>query len=84
MSEPAGGHFGPETDPGEGATAESRQIAESFRLSRIQAEGWSAARKYLASGASGDEKAIAALNPHRTTAERARWYLGFNSAIDRI
>jgi hypothetical protein len=57
--------------------------AEGFRLSRIQAEGWAAARKYLSGGGTGDEEQIAALNPHRTDAERARWYAGFNSAIDR-
>lgn len=57
---------------------------DGFRLSRIQAEGWAAARKYLLSGGTGDEKAIAALNPHRTEAERARWYAGFNSGIERI
>jgi hypothetical protein len=62
----------------------SRKDAEGFRLSRIQAEGWAAARKYLSSGGTGDEQEIAALNPHRTDTERARWYAGFNSAIDKV
>jgi hypothetical protein len=62
----------------------SIEDAEGFRLSRIQAEGWAAARKYLSGGGGGDEQEIAALNPHRTDAERARWYAGFNSAIDRL
>ncbi len=57
---------------------------DGFRLSRIQAEGWAAARKYLINGGNGDEKEIAALNPHESDAARARWYVGFNSAIDRI
>lgn len=57
---------------------------KGFRLSRIQAEGWAAARKYVLDGGIRDEKTIAALNPHRTDEERARWYAGFNSAIDRM
>jgi len=62
----------------------SMEGAEGFRLSRIQAEGWAAARKYLLGGGTGDQQEIAALNPHRAEAERARWYAGFNSAIDRL
>ena len=55
-----------------------------FKLSRIHAEGWNAARKYLVSGNPSDEEKIAALNPHQTETERARWFVGFNSARDRL
>jgi hypothetical protein len=61
------------------------QIDEAnFRLSRIQAEGWSAARIYLRRGDPFDDKAIAALNPHKTEAERARWFTGFANAVDKL
>jgi hypothetical protein len=55
-----------------------------FQMSRIQAEGWNAAHKYLATGKPGDAKKIAALNPHRGDAERARWYTGFNDAVAQM
>jgi hypothetical protein len=59
------------------------QISE-FQLSRIQAEGWNAAQKYLVSGRAGDDKAIAALNPHKGEEERARWFAGFNNAREKF
>lgn len=65
------------------ATGEIRQHEENFRLSRIQAEGWSAASLYLRKGDPLDNKAIAALNPHPRPAERARWFVGFNSAAEK-
>jgi hypothetical protein len=55
-----------------------------FQLSRIQAEGWKAAQDYAKRGRPGDAKIIAALNPHQSEAERARWYVGFNSAIEKL
>jgi len=55
-----------------------------FQLSRIQAEGWKAAQDYLLRGRPGDEKIIALLNPHTADAERARWYVGFNNAIEKL
>ncbi len=55
-----------------------------FRMSRIRAEGWKAAQIYLVSGNPGDDKKIAALNPHRTELEREQWYMGFNSALERL
>ena len=61
-----------------------RQQEENFRLSRIQAEGWAAARIYLRKGDPFDEEAIAALNPHKAVAERTRWFAGFNSAVDKL
>ena len=65
------------------STGDIRQHEENFRLSRIQADGWSAAHAYLRKGDPWDDKAVAALNPHRTQAERARWLVGFNSAVDK-
>jgi ribosome modulation factor len=57
--------------------------ADSFRLSRIEAEGWNAARKYLTSGKTDDAK-IAGLNPHKADPERARWLAGFRNAMDAM
>jgi hypothetical protein len=54
----------------------------AFALSRIQAEGWNAARKYLTGQEPGDAK-IAALNPYKAEAERARWTTGFTAALNR-
>lgn len=54
----------------------------AYRLSRIQAEGWNAARKV-----SGDDLAdidaakIEALNPYNADPERTRWLEGFKSAL---
>ena len=55
-----------------------------FRLSRIRAEGWNAALKYIVSGNPGDQKKIAALNPYRTDLERSSWYAGFNNAVEKL
>jgi hypothetical protein len=55
-----------------------------FQLSRIQAEGWKAAQDYFLRGRPADSEIIASLNPHKSEAERARWYVGFNSAIERL
>ncbi len=57
--------------------------SESFRLSRIQAEGWNAARSFLTSGVAGDAQ-VAALNPHKKDPERARWLAGFKNAMDAM
>lgn len=66
------------------STGTIRQHEENFRLSRVQAEGWSAAHIYLRQGDPYDDKAIAALNPHKTQAERVRWFAGFNNALDKV
>ncbi len=61
--------------------------AEDFRLSRIQAEGWNAARKFLTSGQTGGQAGdakLAALNPHKADPERARWLAGFRNAMDAM
>ena len=52
----------------------------AFRLSRIQAEGWNAARKFLIEEI--DEAKIASLNPYREPAEKARWHTGFTGALE--
>jgi hypothetical protein len=51
----------------------------AFRLSRIQAEGWNAARKFLIDDI--DDAKIAALNPY-SGAEKARWHTGFTGALE--
>jgi hypothetical protein len=56
----------------------------AFGLSRIQAEGWNAARKFLRGGDPGDAKTIAALNPYSSNPEKDRWYAGFNSAVEKL
>lgn len=55
-----------------------------FALSRVEAAGWNAARKYVTGGNPRDEKKIALLNPYQTDVERARWYTGFNRALERM
>lgn len=57
--------------------------AESeFRLSRIQAEGWNAARRMPASHLEDlNAEAIEALNPYSKDSERIRWTAGFNNAL---
>ncbi len=53
-----------------------------YRLSRVQAEGWKAARALPVSGlAEMAETEIAARNPYPREPERARWLAGFVSAI---
>jgi hypothetical protein len=54
-------------------------IKTEFQLSRVQAEGWNAARKYLLSDM--DAAKIAALNPYKTAPEKARWHTGFTGAL---
>jgi len=54
----------------------------NFRLSRIHAEGWNAARRIPASHlADLNANAIEALNPYSSDIERIRWSTGFNSAL---
>jgi hypothetical protein len=56
---------------------------DSFRLSRIYAEGWN-----TANGLSTDEREglepsrIAARNPYSDEPERSRWSEGFTKAIE--
>ena len=53
--------------------------SSAFRLSRIQAEGWNAARH---APADLSDAKIAALNPHKKDPEAARWLAGFRNAMD--
>jgi len=56
---------------------------DDFRLSRIEAEGWNAARRVpLAVLGQLDGAKIAALNPYKRGAEHLRWNAGFASALE--
>ena len=55
---------------------------EDFRLSRVQAEGWNAARRLPVDDlAQMDAAKIALLNPYAKDAERSRWTAGFTEAL---
>lgn len=61
---------------------ESTNNESSFRLSRIHAEGWNAARRIpLARLGTMSAEAIGALNPYAQDLERNRWSAGFNRAL---
>lgn len=53
--------------------------ADAFRLSRVHAQGWNAARR-LPANIRADAKTIADLNPYTAEPERTRWNQGFASA----
>jgi hypothetical protein len=54
-----------------------------FRLSRIQAEGWKAARGLPLVGRKNfDATKMESLNPYSTGPERTRWAEGFMSALE--
>lgn len=55
----------------------------TFKLSRIYAQGWNAAKASLASG-NGDIDAgqVAMRNPYRDSEERSRWLKGFMEALE--
>jgi hypothetical protein len=54
----------------------------AFRLSRIQAEGWNAARRIaMAELAELNDREVEALNPYQEDSERIRWNAGFQSAL---
>jgi hypothetical protein len=54
----------------------------AFRLSRIYAEGWNAARKMpLNDGGGFDTAGSAILNPYKTEPQRSRWAEGFAKAM---
>jgi hypothetical protein len=56
----------------------------SFALSRIYAEGWKAARKYLMDGPDdGTAVPVDSLNPYQTGPERVRWGEGFEAALQQ-
>jgi hypothetical protein len=57
----------------------------AFRLSRVEAEGWNAARRIPASDVAVlNETAIAALNPYSGEPERLRWNAGFTRALQSL
>ena len=53
--------------------------AASFRLSRVYAQGWNAARQ-LSANTLADAASMAALNPYTSEPERSRWDQGFTNA----
>jgi hypothetical protein len=56
--------------------------ASDFRLSRIEAEGWNAARRIPASRLTEmNAEEIEARNPYSEEFERIRWSAGFNNAL---
>jgi hypothetical protein len=60
----------------------TKKELKAFHLSRIYRDGWTAAKRQMASGlVDADEPSVSALNPHRDAAERARWAKGFNEAL---
>jgi len=55
---------------------------EAFRLSRVEAEGWNAARRVpLAALSQLDNEKIASLNPYNSDPEQTRWSAGFANAL---
>ena len=54
-----------------------------FKLSRIYAEGWNAAKKLpLDAHAALDAGRLADLNPYTHKSEKARWNDGFRAALE--
>jgi hypothetical protein len=55
---------------------------DDFRLSRIEAEGWSAAQRYMADETvKPDDIRVADFNPYGGGAARSRWAAGFRKAV---
>ena len=55
---------------------------EALRLSRVEAEGWNAARRVpLAALSQLDCEKIAGLNPYTSGPEQTRWNAGFANAL---
>ena len=55
---------------------------DDFRMSRVEAEGWNAAQRYMVDqeGAPDDIR-IADFNPYRGDQARGRWATGFRKAL---
>jgi hypothetical protein len=53
-------------------------LAEGLRLSRIQAQGWNAARK---AQLTFDGRPPKVTNPHPSDPDRSRWQTGFDTGI---
>jgi hypothetical protein len=57
----------------------------AFRLSRVQAEGWNAARCIPAAQIEElDDGKAGALNPYRKGPERRRWIAGFKNGLKSL
>jgi hypothetical protein len=55
---------------------------DDFRLSRIEAEGWNAAQRYMVEDAGEpDDVRVADFNPYRGDPARRRWAAGFHRAV---
>jgi len=55
---------------------------DDFRLSRIEAEGWNAAQRYMADeSAPPDDIRLSDFNPYGGGAARSRWTVGFRKAV---
>lgn len=52
-------------------------LAEAIRLSRIQAQGWNAARK---ARMTSDGRPPKVANPYTSEPDRSRWQAGFDNA----
>ena len=58
---------------------------DAFRLSRIEAEGWTTAHRVMAGETRElDDIRIADFNPYRSDPARARWLCGFRNAMGTI
>jgi hypothetical protein len=55
---------------------------QAYRLSRVQAEGWNAAKRAASKAPDiSDSAKIDSLNPYPADPERARWKAGFAYAL---
>ena len=62
--------------------SQGTKTVTAYRLSRVQAEGWNAARRIPLPKLDGfDAGKIDALNPYPADPERTRWSAGFESAL---
>jgi hypothetical protein len=60
-------------------------LDNDFRLSRIEAEGWNAAHRYMIEETTApDEFQTSDLNPYRADPARGRWLVGFRHAVTAI
>ena len=74
-------HAGPSTLTRAGAANDSG-AGQAYRLSRIQAEGWNAAKRASSTAPDiSDSAEIDSLNPYPIDPERARWRIGFTNAL---
>jgi hypothetical protein len=59
--------------------------SNAFRLSRIEAQGWNAAHRFMAIEMKRpNQNKITTLNPHPADPERARWQTGFQNALNAM